>query len=156
MAGAEGFALLDDSQPQTMQTCIVWASGPGIASMAIPYRLRLLRCAVLKASFCARARSAESHHKSRKYPRTKASGDIFLAGAEGFEPPNAWTKTMCLTTWPRPNISLRYLEMPPADKVLVTDYCSLTRASRSNIHVPYHLATPQYAEASIPDLLPWR
>ena len=37
------------------------------------------------------------------------SGDNFqfstiLAGAEGFEPPNAWTKTMCLTTWRRPNI----------------------------------------------------
>ena len=25
-----------------------------------------------------------------------------LAGVEGFEPPNAWTKTMCLTTWPHP------------------------------------------------------
>lgn len=29
---------------------------------------------------------------------------LCMAGAEGFEPPNAWTKTMCLTTWPRPNI----------------------------------------------------
>lgn len=26
-----------------------------------------------------------------------------MAGEEGFEPPNAWTKTMCLTTWPLPN-----------------------------------------------------
>ena len=26
-----------------------------------------------------------------------------LAGDEGFEPPNAWTKTMCLTTWPIPS-----------------------------------------------------
>lgn len=26
-----------------------------------------------------------------------------MARAEGFEPPNAWTKTMCLTTWRRPN-----------------------------------------------------
>ena len=39
------------------------------------------------------------------------SGDNFqfstiLAGAEGFEPPNARTKTWCLTTWRRPNISL--------------------------------------------------
>lgn len=25
-----------------------------------------------------------------------------LARAEGFEPPNAGTKTRCLTTWPRP------------------------------------------------------
>ena len=35
-------------------------------------------------------------------------GDQFLkspnmAGTEGFEPPNARTKTWCLTTWPRPN-----------------------------------------------------
>ena len=26
-----------------------------------------------------------------------------LAGAEGFEPPDASTKNWCLTTWPRPN-----------------------------------------------------
>ena len=25
-----------------------------------------------------------------------------MAGMEGFEPPNAWTKTMCLTTWRHP------------------------------------------------------
>ncbi len=25
-----------------------------------------------------------------------------MAGMEGFEPPNAWTKTRCLTTWPHP------------------------------------------------------
>jgi hypothetical protein len=31
-----------------------------------------------------------------------------LAGAEGFEPPNARTKTWCLTTWPRPNILIDY------------------------------------------------
>ena len=29
--------------------------------------------------------------------------DDHLAGAEGFEPPNARTKTWCLTAWPRPN-----------------------------------------------------
>lgn len=27
-----------------------------------------------------------------------------LAGTEGFEPPNAGTKTRCLTAWRRPNI----------------------------------------------------
>ena len=27
-----------------------------------------------------------------------------MAGPEGFEPPNARTKTWCLTAWPRPNI----------------------------------------------------
>ncbi len=32
--------------------------------------------------------------------------NILLAGVEGFEPPNAWTKTMCLTTWPHPNTKL--------------------------------------------------
>lgn len=26
----------------------------------------------------------------------------YKSGAEGFEPPNAWTKTRCLTTWLRP------------------------------------------------------
>ena len=30
-------------------------------------------------------------------------GEVNLAGAEGFEPPNASTKNWCLTTWPRPN-----------------------------------------------------
>ncbi len=29
----------------------------------------------------------------------------YLAGMEGFEPPNARTKTWCLTTWPHPNIN---------------------------------------------------
>ena len=33
---------------------------------------------------------------------------FFMAGDEGFEPPNAWTKTMCLTTWPIPNTLLYY------------------------------------------------
>ena len=28
---------------------------------------------------------------------------IFLAGMEGFEPPNAGIKTRCLTTWRHPN-----------------------------------------------------
>ena len=28
-----------------------------------------------------------------------------MAGAEGFEPPNARTKTWCLTTWRRPNMN---------------------------------------------------
>jgi hypothetical protein len=28
---------------------------------------------------------------------------------EGFEPPNARTKTWCLTTWPHPNINLKYI-----------------------------------------------
>lgn len=31
-----------------------------------------------------------------------------LAGMEGFEPPNARTKTWCLTTWPHPNMYLSH------------------------------------------------
>lgn len=31
---------------------------------------------------------------------------VFMAGTEGFEPPNAWTKTRCLTTWRRPTTLL--------------------------------------------------
>ena len=43
-----------------------------------------------------------------------------MAGEEGFEPPNAWTKTMCLTTWRLPSVTLRLLCVkPPGDKVLV-------------------------------------
>lgn len=41
---------------------------------------------------------------NRKHPRR--GGCFLLAGDEGFEPPNAWTKTRCLTTWPIPNILL--------------------------------------------------
>lgn len=29
-----------------------------------------------------------------------------MAGSEGFEPPNAGTKTRCLTTWPRPTVAI--------------------------------------------------
>ena len=46
-----------------------------------------------------------SHPESRHLSRTchSTSGKTLpVAGAEGFEPPNAGTKTRCLTTWPRP------------------------------------------------------
>ncbi len=33
----------------------------------------------------------------------------YMAGGEGFEPPNARTKTWCLTTWPTPNICINVL-----------------------------------------------
>jgi site-specific DNA recombinase len=36
----------------------------------------------------------------------KINNDVHLAGVEGFEPPNAWTKTMCLTTWRHPKALL--------------------------------------------------
>ena len=29
---------------------------------------------------------------------------VFMDGVEGFEPPNDWIKTSCLTTWLYPNI----------------------------------------------------
>ncbi len=32
-----------------------------------------------------------------------------MAGMEGLEPPNAWTKTMCLTTWRHPNMDKNML-----------------------------------------------
>ena len=32
-----------------------------------------------------------------------------MAGAEGFEPPNAGTKTRCLTTWRRPKQEISQL-----------------------------------------------
>ncbi len=35
-----------------------------------------------------------------------------MAGMEGFEPPNAWTKTMCLTTWRHPNSFHSILKNP--------------------------------------------
>ena len=39
-----------------------------------------------------------------KWIRVYLSWTLFyMAGMEGFEPPNAWTKTRCLTTWPHPN-----------------------------------------------------
>ena len=44
-----------------------------------------------------------------------------MAGEEGIEPPNAWTKTMCLTTWRLPNVDNGSDGIPPADKVLVHD-----------------------------------
>jgi hypothetical protein len=36
--------------------------------------------------------------KNRKTP----TSGVFKAGAKGFEPLNAWTKTRCLTAWRRP------------------------------------------------------
>lgn len=34
-----------------------------------------------------------------------------MAGEEGLEPPNARTKTWCLTTWPLPNTYERYYKL---------------------------------------------
>lgn len=43
---------------------------------------------------------------------------FFMAGMEGFEPPNAWTKTRCLTTWPHPNAELVYHVFAPVNNEL--------------------------------------
>lgn len=32
---------------------------------------------------------------------------FYLAGMEGFEPPNAGTRNQCLTTWRHPNINVK-------------------------------------------------
>ena len=64
----------------------------------------LLRCAVLETRFCTRACYAESHSTKNNENSSRSFGPrtIFMAGVEGFEPPNARTKTWCLTTWPHP------------------------------------------------------
>lgn len=36
------------------------------------------------------------------------SANLKNSGAEGFEPPNAWTKTRCLTAWRRPNVTVQF------------------------------------------------
>ncbi len=73
------------------------------------------------------------------------AGINFLAGVEGFEPPNAWTKTMCLTTWRHPTTYVRI----PCDTARQQGFghglfLIYSRATRSDSHAPYHLATPQY------------
>ena|GEM_PF-2729202 len=71
-----------------------------------------------------------------------------MAGEEGIEPPNAWTKTMCLTTWRLPNVWMRLTTAKsPGDKVLVMDYfiCSQLRATAQ----PMCLTTWQNSVKSI-------
>lgn len=54
---------------------------------------RLLLCKSIRGSSLSRA--------------TKKEGTIpsfFVAGMEGFEPPNAGTRTQCLTTWRHPTV----------------------------------------------------
>ena len=71
------------------------------------------------------------------------SARFYLAGVEGFEPPNAWTKTMCLTTWRHPNVTeMRFRQLARFwSHGLLFDLLALMR---SNSHMPYQLATPQY------------
>ena len=46
--------------------------------------------------------SLTAHTQAKRPPNSERS---CLAGDEGFEPPNAGTRTQCLTTWRIPNMS---------------------------------------------------
>ena len=49
-----------------------------------------------------------SSHITNQEKRPAEASHFFLAGDEGFEPPNVGTKSRCLTTWRIPNAGLRY------------------------------------------------
>ena len=66
----------------------------------------------VRASFriCSQEEFSDFSDRTRQRPPKarlahcrKKCEKFLLAGVEGFEPPNAWTKTMCLTTWRHPN-----------------------------------------------------
>ncbi len=42
---------------------------------------------------------------SSSWHKHETSDERFMAGAEGFEPPNGGTKIHCLTTWRRPIVA---------------------------------------------------
>lgn len=52
------------------------------------------------------SRRASARHRELRHAEGLKENN--LARAEGFEPPNARTKTWCLTTWPRPNKQLEF------------------------------------------------
>ncbi len=60
------------------------------------------------------------------------SESFLMAGAEGFEPPNASTKNWCLTTWPRPIVEVLLRCCHTADKTSLL-------GSISNFAKPSHL-----------------
>jgi hypothetical protein len=47
--------------------------------------------------------SQASNHITWSHEKTTCKGGFFVAGDEGFEPPNAGTRNLSLTTWPIPN-----------------------------------------------------
>ena len=65
-----------------------------------------------------------------------------MAGVEGFEPPNAWTKTMCLTTWPHPIINNGMLQYCQVAKIWSMDYFDLLARCAQTAMYLYRLATP--------------
>lgn len=49
------------------------------------------------------AGGSENTHDLANSSLVHGLSNVHVAGMEGFEPPNARTKTWCLTTWPHPN-----------------------------------------------------
>jgi hypothetical protein len=99
--------------------------GGGIADFVLLH-LRRARNTFLRASSFSPNPSAtlllswfgSPHPNSKIAHEYKYSGAILLAGMEGFEPPNARTKTWCLTTWPHP------IDNRNRDKPTVFLYCA--------------------------------
>ena len=57
-----------------------------------------------------------------------------MAGAEGFEPTHAWTKTRCLTTWLRPNVLFYFQNLinPETTVGILSEMpCDIHRLKRS-------------------------
>ena len=68
-----------------------------------------------------------------------------VAGVEGFEPPNAWTKTMCLTTWRHPSKLVKYLVKSYYSIFIVDNLCNNGAMSIADtllhkwLRIPYKL-----------------
>lgn len=77
-----------------------------VCSLSRKQTFRQFRCAAPNPpSFASQNRGIGSRLPAKKIARrSKRSRAIFMAGMEGFEPPNASTKNWCLTTWRHPII----------------------------------------------------
>ena len=70
-------------------------------------KLILLHCATPNpAMFCMAKPGIRIPALQRKKLQIKRSRAFFMAGVEGFEPPNASTKNWCLTTWRHPKAGI--------------------------------------------------
>ena len=69
--------------------------------------------------------------KDRCYVRS-----FFMAGEEGLEPPNAGTKTRCLTTWPLPNASVIITDLPLLANACIVLNIRTTKAARRVYNSP--------------------
>ncbi len=62
---------------------------------------------ILKEFYCESNPGVRIHtYTKSKKPQVCKPRAFYLAGMEGFEPPNARTKTWCLTTWRHPKIQM--------------------------------------------------